>query len=452
MKSFVQLFLLLSMILAGLLVSDGLCQIVRRPVNADVEMGDLLRFPHFLKEKVESKLKANNICIEGINVCKIQDMKIRHRAVNLMLEQVAEEVTNLLDWFTDMVIQMVGLIDNSNSLEKLLDDIQSTVFNLNRCLEYLYNYRVNVTQALDRYLFLSDIIFVYRAVPDTDTNTDTPRHNFQKRKILDLIKWKTKNERLPTGARVGPQKSCSNMLVEAKTKISRFTKFYNRRYGFGWLYADQLKWKAPMESVTVQHLVSPVSGKSLRKRYDETAAEVDSTKVIVFYAEVAETIAVRVAQKSFAVYSLFVDYLLAMMHRGSPNDAIRHERLSAVFVVLHRQLNILKSYQHTMISVRRLECPVELLLTAIADFDCVIERGGAVLKYRVWERDLWTVMKSVNPRFLKPSNAPDPAEMQPDIAATENPTTEKLGKIIEDMKAISSETSDISDMIKYEYY
>ncbi|XP_050430936.1 uncharacterized protein LOC126839589 [Adelges cooleyi] len=367
-------------------------------------------------------------------------MDNRRHAVNLILEQVAEEVTNLLDWFTNMVIQMIGLRGNSISLKRLLDLIKLKVVSLDSCLEHLYYNRANVTQALDRYLFLSDIVFVYQAEYEehNDTDIDTPKLDFEKQKILDLIEKKT--NMIPIDDKDAPQKSYTDMLGEAQTKIIRFTKFYNRRYGFGWLNTDKLKWKGLMKSATVQQMVSPVSGKSLQLRYDETAAEVDSTKVIAFYAEVAETITVLIAKRSFDILPLFVDFLLAMINGGSSNDPSRRERLEVVIKVLSAQLDVLKFFEGIIMYKLHLECPAELLLAAIENLDCVINRIRVVLvKDKVLDQDIHTFTMHINP-----VNASDPAEKQPDIAVTEIPTAEKL---VKDMKAIVLETRGIGTVL-----
>ncbi|XP_050430822.1 uncharacterized protein LOC126839519 isoform X2 [Adelges cooleyi] len=451
MKSFIQLFILFSIILAGLLVfSDGSCQIMRRPVKVDEDKDVWLQMPNFLMGTVETKLRDNNICIKGVHVCKIKHRDNRRRVVHMIFEQVAEEVTNMLDLFTGMVIQMIRLRENFISLEDLLSVIQLMVLRLNTCLEHLYDNGVNVTQALDRYLFLRDIMFVYQAEYETDKYGD----DFQE-KVLDLIKKKTNIEWLPVGGEDVPPKTYLGMMVEAKTKIISYTTFYNACFGCGWLNTDRLKWKTLMKSqsiwaVTVQHLVFSVNGKSLRQRYDETAAEVDSTKVIAFYAEVAETVTVLLAKKASDVIPLLFDYLLAMMDRGSPNDAIRHRRLNAAIVVLSELLHVLKSFESFMTTTLHLECPAQLLFNVIVGLDLVIKRGLDLLEKNVLERDLTRFMISVNPHFVKPVNSPDPAEEQLGITVVKTQTTEKLEKILKDMRAIILEISSICNEMRLE--
>ncbi|XP_050430878.1 uncharacterized protein LOC126839556 [Adelges cooleyi] len=427
--------------------ADGSCHIVLRPVDVDKKMDDLLKVPDFLLEKVKSKLNANYIFISGTNVMEIQDRSIRRRAVALIFEQVAEEVTNLLDWFTGMVTQMIRLSDLTISLEKLLENIQSMVFNLNACLKHLYDNGANVAQALNRYLLLSDIIFVYRAEYNIDTTIETvaPRIDFEKQKILDLIKMKTNIKQLPIGGGDVPQKSYLDLLDEAKTKIVSYTDFYNRRQHYHWLNTDQLKWKNLIKTKTVQNLLSPISGKTLQQRYKDTAAEVDSTKVIAFYVEVAETLSMVLDKNSFAIISLFVDYLRTMIVSGSPNNAIRHQRLKDVIVELRNQLNVLNLFRCFMISTLHLECPEQLLLKATVALEPIVNQGFEVLQKQVSEQDLPKLIKYVN-MFVKPVNV-SAAEKQFDIAVTETEPTEKLKKIIKDIRVASLATTEVGRVL-----
>ncbi|XP_050430842.1 uncharacterized protein LOC126839526 isoform X2 [Adelges cooleyi] len=440
------------LIFAGLLVfSDGSCRIKRRPVNVDAGQQVWFNMPEYLMEIVESKLNAEVIYVQRTDEYQVQNMENKRQTINVVFEQVAEDVTNLLDEFTVMVTQMIELKDSDISLKKLLDIIQLTVLNINSCLEHMYDNEANVTQALNRYLFLSDMIFLYQTEYDKDTDTvtdiDTPRLDYEKQKILDLIKMKTNIERPTFSVRILPEKSNTDILAEAKKIIDEYTHFYDRKYDCLWLNADKLKWKDLMRSTMVQNWVSPVSGKRLQQRYDDTAAEVDSTKVLAFYAEVAETVTVLLAQKASGAFALFVDYLLAMVASGSSNNLIRRQHLNAVIAVLSELLNVLKSSRDFMLSVLNLECPEGLLVTTIADLDCVIKRGTEVLEKEVSEPDLHTLIEYVSQRFVKPVNAPDPAVEQPDIAVTETQAPEKLEKIINDIKVILSETSDIGKVL-----
>ncbi|XP_050430880.1 uncharacterized protein LOC126839558 [Adelges cooleyi] len=409
-------------------------------------MDESLKIPDFLMEKVKSKLIANHIYINGIHVMEILNQNNRHRAVSLIYEQVAEEVTKMLNWFTGMVIQMIRFRDNSMSLEDLLNDIQLTVFNLNGCLKHLYDNGANVAQALDRYLFLSDIIFVYRAEYDidtfTDTNTETPGLDFQNQKILDLIKKKT---RITIGDEDVPQMSFFDLLADAKTIILNYTNFYNHCYECGWLYTDQLKWKSLIKSVTVQNLLSPISGKTLQQSYKDIAAEVDSTNVLAFYVEVAETLSMVLVKNSSDIIPLFVDYLRIMIVSGSRNNAIRHERLKAVNVVLDDQLKILNSFQRFMKSTLHLECPEPLLSKTAEALKSIVGCVFECLENHVLERDLLTIINLVT-LFADHVHFSD-TEGQFEIARTETETPEILEKIINDMRVASLATTEMGRVI-----
>ncbi|XP_050430879.1 uncharacterized protein LOC126839557 [Adelges cooleyi] len=434
MKSFIQFFFLFSIILAGLFVlSDGLCKIVCCPVDVDEKMDDLFKIPDFLMANVRSKLNANFIHIYGIYVMEIQNKNNRRHAVNLIFEEVAKEVTNLLEWFTSMVIKMIRLRDLTVSLEKFLEDIQSTVFNLNACLKHLYDNGANVAQALNRYLLFSDMIFVYRAQYGTT--------GFQKPKILDLVKKKTNRARLQAGVEDVPQKSYLDLLDEAKTKIVSYTDFYRQSYGCGWLNTDQLKWKSLIKSVTVQNLLSPISGKTLQQRYKETAPEVDSTKVMAFYVEVTETLAMVMAKNTSDIILLFVHYLRTMIVSSLLNNATRHERLKAVNVVLDDQIKVLNSFQRFMKSTLHLECPDQLFLEAAEALEPIVGVVYEVLENQVLKNDLPRIINVVT--RLADHLHFSGTKRELDFAVTETGTIENLDKIIKDMRVASLTTTEI---------